>query len=130
MVERKILVVDDEKDVTEFVTAILEGEGTTIICAADGEEGLKAAKNDQPDLIILDVQMPKKDGFAVFHELRQSEATKQIPVIMLTGIREKSGIGFSKSDMGEFFGQEPNAYIEKPFDRDTLTTTVEKVLSQ
>ncbi|MCK4283789.1 MAG: response regulator [Candidatus Brocadiae bacterium] len=128
MAQRRILVIDDEEDSREFVVAVLEEEGVEILTARDGESGLKLALEEQPDLIILDVQMPNKDGFTVFTELKQEEATKAIPVIMLTGMAETSGIRFSKSIMGDFIGVEPRAYVEKPVNPETLTATVEEIL--
>ncbi|MFC1453879.1 response regulator [Verrucomicrobiota bacterium] len=128
MTKKRILIVDDETDCVEFVKAILEDDNTEIISALDGEAGLKIAAGQKPDLVILDVQMPKKDGFKVFTELRQEEATKGIPVVMLTGVGQKTGIKFSKSDMGDFLGEEPEGYVEKPVDPETLKKTVAQVL--
>jgi DNA-binding response OmpR family regulator len=128
MTPKKALVVDDEQDCVEFVKAVLEEEGLEVISARDGEAGLAAARARRPALIVLDVQMPKKDGFTVFSELRQDDATKGIPVIMLTGIGEKTGIRFSRADMGDFLGKEPEAYVEKPADPETLRSTVRAVL--
>ena len=90
--------------------------------------GLEKAKEAKPDLIILDVQMPGKSGFDLFSELDKDESTKDIPVVMLTGVEEKTGIGFSAKSMGEFFGKEPAAYIEKPVDATELQNTVSKLL--
>ncbi len=119
--ERKvILVVDDEKYNLEFISSIVEDENIEVLTAGDGEEGLLIAKENIPDLIILDVQMPKKDGFTTFMELKQDVKTKNIPVVMLTGIGEKRGIHFSKEEMGDFYGTEPNEYVEKPIDPEKL----------
>ena len=130
MAERSILVIDDEDDCVAFVTAVLEEEGTEVFSARDGVAGLEAAKTRLPDLIILDVQMPKKDGFTVFSELKEDEATRNIPVIMLTGVGEKTGVSFSKGDMGDFIGTEPEAYVEKPIDPETLQSCVEQILGK
>jgi len=124
----RALVVDDERDARDFVRAILEGEGWKVSEAADGEEGLERARAAPPDLIILDVQMPKKSGFAVFAELAQDPATRSCKVVMLTGVREKTGLGFSGSDMGEFLGREPEAYVEKPIDPEVFKRVVRRVL--
>jgi CheY-like chemotaxis protein len=128
MAGRKILIVDDEASCVEFVKAILEEDGTQVVSAEDGDAGLKAAVAESPDLIILDVQMPKKDGFAVFMDLKKDEATKSIPVVMLTGIADKTGLRFSKEEMGEFMGDEPQVYVEKPVDPEALKAAVEKAL--
>jgi CheY-like chemotaxis protein len=128
MAERKILIVDDEASCVEFVKAILEDDGTRVVSAADGDAVLKAAATERPDLILLDVQMPKKDGFAVFMELKEDEATKDIPIIMLTGVAEKTGLRFSKKEMGDYIGEEPQAYVEKPVDPEALKAAVAEVL--
>jgi len=115
MNKQRVLIVDDEPDAIEFVKAILdEITEFEVIDAIDGESGLEMAKQYIPDLIILDVMMPGIDGFKVFNELRLNTATREIPVIMLTGVADKIGIQFFKEDMKKFFGSEPVAYIEKP----------------
>jgi CheY-like chemotaxis protein/anti-sigma regulatory factor (Ser/Thr protein kinase) len=123
----KVLVVDDEPDAREFVSAILEAEGWEVAQAEDGKAGLAAARSDKPDLIVLDVQMPKMDGFAVFAELIKDPKLKGVKVVMLTGIGEKVGIRFSKSSMGEFLGKEPAGYAEKPIDPEVFKRLVKKV---
>lgn len=125
---KKILVVDDEPDAVVLVEFMLTESGFSVISANDGMSGVETAKEALPDLVILDVNMPGKDGFWAFSELKNDDATKDIPVIMLTGVREKSGIGFSAKDMKKFIGKEPNAYIEKPVDKDMLQKTVCDVL--
>ncbi|HIJ65720.1 MAG TPA: response regulator [Candidatus Hydrogenedentes bacterium] len=126
---KQILIVDDELDAVEFVTVVLEDvENVTTISANDGVSGLAKAKEAMPDLIILDVQMPGRGGFDVFADLKKDNATKGIPVIMLTGVGEKAGIHFSGKDMGQFIGAEPDAYIEKPVDPAELQKTVSGLL--
>ena len=129
--KKRVLIVDDEPDAIDIVEAMLsEIEGISILSAMDGNSGLKKAKEAKPDLIILDVQMPGKSGFEVFHELKKDETTKDIPVIMLTGIGDKTGISFSSQDMDEFLGTPPDAYIEKPVDAVMLQETVSKLVGQ
>ena len=126
---RKVLVVDDEPDAVEFVTEILiDLEGYSVISAEDGVKGLEKARAEEPDLIILDVQMPRKDGFAVFSDLKKDPATKDIPVIMLTGVTARTGLKLSAEDMGEYWGTEPEVYVEKPIDPGELQQAVEKIL--
>ena len=126
---KTVLIVDDEPDAVEFVeTALSEIEGVATVSANDGLSGLEKAKEAKPDLIILDVQMPGKNGFDVFMDLRNEPSMKDTPVIMLTGIADKVGIRFSGSDMGDFMGREPDAYIEKPVDPVELQKAVSKAL--
>jgi len=128
--KKKILIVDDEPDAVEFVKAIISDIGEfSIVSAYDGEDGLEKARTLLPDLIVLDVIMPKKDGFEMFYNLRQNSETENIPVIMLTGVSEITGIKFSGKDMGEFLGKEPEAFIDKPIDSDRLQKVVKKTLN-
>ena len=78
-------------------------------------------------VILLDVQMPGESGFNTFASLRENEATAEIPVVMVTGVAEKTGIKFSGKEMGEFIGKEPNGYLEKPIDPEGLKSTVASV---
>lgn len=117
---KKILIADDEIDLHEFLHVALERDGIQFIDAADGEEALTKAVEEAPDLIVLDVQMPKRDGFSVFAELQKKEATCDTPVIMLTGVSERTGVHFNAEDMGKFIGKEPAAYIDKPVDPDKI----------
>jgi CheY-like chemotaxis protein len=125
---KTILVIDDEPDAVEFVKEILEGAGHTVISEANGRDGLASVRADNPDLVILDVQMPGMNGFEVFGQMRKDQVTKSVPVIMLTGIREKAGIGFTGKDMGEYYGEPPQAYVEKPVNPAVLLDTVSKIL--
>ena len=127
--EKRVLIVDDEPDAIDVVETMLsEIGGITILSASDGDSGLEKARETKPDLIILDVQMPGKNGFDVFAELKKDETFKDTPVVMLTGVKEKTGLGFSAKDMHEYLGSEPDAYIEKPVDAVTLQNTVSKLL--
>ena len=127
---KSILIVDDEPDAIDIVDAMLSEIGDfNVLTANNGKKGLEKAKEAKPDLIILDVQMPEMDGFQVFGALKRDDSTKNIPVIMLTGVGEKTGIKFSAQDMKNYIGEEPDAYIEKPVEPDELQNTVAKILS-
>ena len=128
MAAKTVLIVEDDADAAAFATAVLEEEGLTTLHARNGEAGLEAARTEHPDLIVLDIQMPKKDGFTVFSELRDDEATKHIPVVMLTGTAQTTGVRFSKAAVGDLLGMEPDAYVEKPVDADVLCSTVKRLL--
>ena len=127
--QKQVLVIDDEIDAIDIVEAMLADlEGVAILSANDGDSGLNKVREFQPDLIILDIQMPGKSGFDVFSELKKDETTSSIPVVMLTGVMEKTGINFSADDMGNFIGEKPTAYIEKPVDPSVLQKTVSDIL--
>ncbi len=125
---KTVLVADDEANVHEFVKVALEGEGIAFIDAMDGDEAVEKAVAEVPDLVILDVQMPGKDGFQVFAELRENAATAAVPVIMLTGVGERTGIRFNSKDMADFIGKEPDAYIEKPVNPAELQSAASRLL--
>jgi CheY-like chemotaxis protein len=125
---KKILAVDDNNDILEFIASVLEDIDVDLITASDGEEGLMKAKKELPDLILLDVEMPKMDGFTVFKALRSFPATQNIPVIILTGIEKRTGFQFSKEDMGIFYGSEPELYLDKPINPEKLLENVNKLI--
>ena len=128
--KKTILVVDDDADARVFVSTVLSGVGDfDIIEAEDGDEAIAKAKEKTPALIVLDVMMPNKDGFQTFYELRQNESLTEIPVIMLTGVADQTGIKFSADDMKEYMGSPPAAFLDKPVDPDKLAETVKKVLA-
>ena len=85
---KKVLVVDDDVNTVKFLPVALEENGYEALGAYDGNEGLEKIESDNPDLIILDVMMPKKTGFALFKRLRKDDKYKDLPVIMLTGVAE------------------------------------------
>jgi len=115
---RKILVADDKKDTCYIISFNLERAGFRVIQAFDGEETLKKAIEELPNLIILDIAMPKLDGYRVTKELRKNERTKKIPIIIIT----------TKGRFHELFGSKPGTliseFVEKPF---SVTTLMEKV---
>jgi two-component system, OmpR family, alkaline phosphatase synthesis response regulator PhoP len=129
--EKQVLIIDDEPDAIDITEAMLSTiEGITTISSQDGINGLAKARESLPDMVILDVQMPGKNGFEVFADLKKDSATKDIPVIMLTGVEVQAGIGFSADNMFEFLGEEPDAYIEKPVDAEMLLKTVSRLLGK
>jgi two-component system alkaline phosphatase synthesis response regulator PhoP len=118
---KKILIVDDEKDIIDLLEFNLESEGYTIFTAMDGDMAMKEAAAKQPDLILLDIMLPKKDGFEVLRELRSAPATRGIPVIFLTA---------KDSEIDEVVGLELGAddYIVKPIAIRKLIARLKKVL--
>ena len=128
--KKKILLVDDEPDAIEFVRAILSDLAEfNIISANDGNTGFELAKAAMPDLIILDHMMPGKMGFDVFNDLRTDKQTEKIPVVMITGVSEATGLKFDRETMGDFYGKEPEGFIDKPVDPTKLQETVRAVLN-
>ena len=118
-----ILIVDDDLDILELLKMNLEPEGYNIRTANDGESAVQSASTNPPDLILLDVMMPHKDGFQVIEELKDIEHTKNVPVILVTarGQTEDKVLGL---DTGA------DDYITKPFDLREVTARVEAVLGR
>ena len=89
---KTILFIEDEPTLQKAIGQFLEGEGYQIKSALDGELGLELAKKEKPDLILLDIILPKKDGFKVLKALREDEATKEIPVVILTNLENDADV--------------------------------------
>ncbi len=83
---KKVLIIDDDPTVIMYVSAVLEENGYEVTSASDGKEGYEKLRESIPDLLILDVMMPKKTGFTLFKQLQREEETKDLPVLMLTGV--------------------------------------------
>ena len=127
---KKVLVVDDDPDVRLFSITVLEEHGYTPLEAADGEQGLAIVKKEKPDLVILDVLMPKESGVRLFRQIKTDPKLTQTPVIILSGITQKSFLRSQKA-LTEFGGAEvpaPEAYLEKPVEPDELATAIGKIL--
>ena len=105
----KLLIADDSSTDMAFIQQALKGSNHDLIFARDGEEAEKKAHSEKPDLIILDVVMPKKNGFQVCRDLKKDPATQSIPIILTTS---KSG------DSDKFWGKKQGAddYVTKPFE--------------
>jgi len=126
----KILIVDDDPDITEALSMILESKGYQISTASDGADGMASLKKDKPDIMILDLLMPKMDGFAVCKELQDPRWSKyrDIPILILTSVREEA----SRRRYELETGLELNVadYVEKPVSPDVLLDRVEKILKK
>ena len=121
MAKNKILVVDDEADLVETLKFRLEISGYDVSTALDGQEGLKKARTENPDLVILDLMLPKLDGYRVCRMLKFDEKYKDIPIILFSARVQESDI-----KMGEEQGAD--AYITKPFDPKALLAKIDELL--
>lgn len=119
---KKILIVDDEQDIVETLKFMLEVEGYECFCAYDGETGLNMAKEIIPDLMILDVMMPKINGYKISRLLKYDTKYKDIPIIMVTARSQEED---------KLIGQETgvNEYITKPFELDDIIKKVKEYLA-
>ncbi|MBW1868683.1 MAG: response regulator [Deltaproteobacteria bacterium] len=128
---KKVLVVDDNLDARLFSSSVVEECGHSALEAPNGEEGLEMAKANKPDLIILDVLMPKQSGLRMYREILQAKSLKHIPIIMLSGVAKKTFLRSQKA-LTEFGGvkvPEPEVYLEKPVEPEKLTSVINKILA-
>ncbi|MBU8934336.1 MAG: response regulator [candidate division Zixibacteria bacterium] len=122
---KMILVVDDEADVRKFLKAALIEAGFDVETASDGFEALKQVKKNIPDLISLDLVMPKKSGARFYHDLSRNPKWANIPIIIVTGhARDESG----RSDLKELTMSGPGIYLEKPVKPDNYIAAVKNIL--
>ena len=122
MEQKKILVVDDQVDLVETMKFALELEGYKVVVSYNGEDALNQARRESPDLILLDIMLPKLDGYKVCRLLKFDERYKHIPILMLTA---------KTQERDKLTGQETGAdeYIPKPFDIEELMGKIKKYLN-
>jgi len=123
MEQKTILIADDEVDIVETLKFVLETEGFNVITAYDGEEALKSAKEFMPDLMLLDVMMPKINGYKVSRLLKFDKKFQNIPILMVTARSQEED---------KLIGEETGAdeYITKPFDIMNVVDLINKYLEQ
>jgi len=123
MDKKRILVVDDEIDLVEMLTIRLEANDYEVSMAYDGQDGLDKARALKPDLIILDLMLPKIDGYKVCRMLKFDEKYKQIPIILFTARAQESDIKLGK-EVGA------DAYLTKPFEPNILLGKIAELLKK
>ena len=122
MDKKKILIADDEPNIRILVSSML-GKDYTVIGASDGEEAINIARDSKPDLILMDILMPKVDGYIACHAIKTDPATKAIPVVMLTAV----GYELNKR-LAEEVGAD--GYITKPFSPQDLLDTIDRCVTK
>ena len=127
MAEKTILIIDDDIDLVEIIRVTLENQGFRVIDAQTGERGLAKAREQNPDLILLDVMMGKVDeGFQVAYELRSDEVTADVPILMLTAVTDQTGFDFDPARDKDFLPV--NEFLEKPISPRNLVDMIRKHL--
>jgi len=126
----KILVVDDDPDILEAINLILEARGYQVVTARDGIDALNKLKEEKPDLMILDLMMPRLDGFGVCKELKDPRWSKysHIPIIILSSVRQDASRRRYELETGVQL--DVDDYVEKPIEHNILLERVEKVLKK
>ncbi len=118
-----VLIADDDEDILSLVAFRLERSGYQVVTATDGEEAFALALERQPNLAILDVMMPKLDGYELTKKLREEEATRSIPVVLLTA-------RVQEADVARGFEAGADDYIKKPFSPQELRARVQAILGR
>jgi DNA-binding response OmpR family regulator len=118
-----VLAADDDEDILALVTFRLERSGYTVLQARDGAEALELAREQTPDLAVLDVMMPKMDGFELTRQLRADEATSRMPIILLTARAQDT-------DVQQGFDAGADDYLRKPFSPQELRARVQAMLGR
>ena len=124
----KILVVDDDPDLVEATSIILKSRKYEVIVAYDGKEGLEKARKEKPDLIVLDVMMPEKDGYTACKELKADPDLSRIPVLLLTAVVSHISTTRFTQQMG--METEADDYIDKPVEPEVLVKRIEALLAK
>jgi DNA-binding response OmpR family regulator len=118
-----VLAADDDEDILALIAFRLEHSGYTVLQARDGEEALDLARTSSPDLAVLDVMMPKIDGFEVTRRLREDDSTSRMPIILLTARTQET-------DVQRGFDAGADDYIRKPFSPQELRARVQAILGR
>lgn len=126
MAQKYILVVDDDPDLVETVAMMLESKGCEVGKAYDGIEGEESIRQRRPDLVILDIMMPRKDGYVLCSEMKANEETRNIPVILLTAVGE--AVPSTRYTHADGMATEADEYIPKPIDTEGLWNAVSGLL--
>ena len=130
MENARILIVDDDVDLTKALKVTLESRKYTVVTAADRAEGMEKAQAQKPDLFILDVMMGTwQDGFEMSRELKKDPRFKDTPILMLTSIEERTGMEF-KSTAGDRNWLPVEGFMEKPVEPEALLAEVERLLAK
>lgn len=127
----KILVLDDEPSVVTYLETLLQDNGYETLSARDGEEGLKKARNERPDLVTLDISMPEKSGIRFYRELKNDPELSSTPVVIVTAV---TGYGGNPEEFKKFISTRkqippPEGFIAKPIDKKVFLATIEQLIS-
>jgi len=126
-VSRKVLIVDDEPDVARYLAMVLRANGFSPVVADSVESGLKIVDELEPDLVCLDIMMPRESGISMYRRLRQSQKTRRIPVIIISGAEQEVKFDF-RAYLPEESIPEPDCYMEKPIDVEKYLGAVERLI--
>jgi len=136
--DRLVLVVDDDPEVIDYISAILEDHQMKTMSATNGKEAMKRVQETRPDIILLDLMMSKQSGLGFFNELKKNEEYKDIPVIVVSGASKVTGVDMKSFIYNKEISErkqkvmgidaKPEAYDEKPVDPEKLIAEIQKFL--
>ncbi len=138
----KILIIDDDPDILTYVSEILQDNSYETATAGDGAAGLARVREARPDLVILDLMMPKKSGIKFLNEIRQDPSLRDVPILVLSGATEVTGVDMrqylrdqpfrdrKETALGVSPDIAPDAYLDKPVDPAVLLETVRKLVGR
>ena len=127
---KKILIVDDEEDIIEYLGTLFKNNGYDICTARDGQEALEKTRSENPDLVTLDIIMPKKSGVRYYREMKEDPELKKMPIVVITAL---TGWGYDSEGFHKFIKSRkqvpsPEGFLSKPVDTEELLKTVKKIL--
>jgi CheY-like chemotaxis protein len=144
---RRILIVDDSDENIAYFSEILESQGYEYMVAKDGKEAMEVMKNNRPDLVLLDIMMPRRSGVVVFQQMKKDDGLASIPIVIITGASEVTGVDMKSGeekpretyddDLTRGFGARlreklqsltPEAFLEKPVEPEALVSKIEELL--
>jgi CheY-like chemotaxis protein len=129
MANERIVVIDDDPDIRDALTMILESAGYRVTCCATGPEGLAAVRGDPPDLVILDIMLSSpSEGFHVAHELRLDEKVSRIPIILISAVGATMGMDYAREVGPDYVSAEK--FLDKPLTAATVLRAVEETLAE
>ena len=123
------LVIDDEPDVTSYLAALLSDNGWSVRTANSGDDGLALARQERPDVVLLDIMMPERGGLSCLVALRKDPDLKSVPVVIVSGIQEHVTSDY-RSFLDWAKNYHPDAYLEKPIDAKALLQTLKEVTAK
>jgi len=127
---KRVLVVDDEMDVRTFISTLLEANGYNAVTADNGEAGMALFKEKRPDLVTLDVMMPKESGIKMYRDIKTNPEYAEVPVLIISGLAKKTFL-HSQKVLDKFKDQTvppPDGYIEKPPEPDELLAEIKRLI--
>ena len=129
---KTVLVVDDEPSVVTYLTTLLEDDGYGTLSAEDGIEGMRLAVEKKPDLVLLDINMPKKSGVRMYRELKEDETLASTPVIIVTAV---TGYGGNPEEFHRFIASRkhvppPEGFVAKPIEREAFLNLVRQIIGR